>query len=66
MTMRPGRLTRRPVIGHPVVRSTLRDDAASVITGAVHRRGPGGSESASPGLPADPAREPDSRDDLER
>lgn len=51
MAMRPGRLTRRPVIGHPVVRSTIRDDDASVIAGAVHRRGPGGSESASPALP---------------
>lgn len=66
MAMRPGRLTRRPVIGHPVVRSTQRDDAASVITGAVDRRGPGGSESASPRLPADPARESSSGDDLER
>ena len=66
MAMRPGRLTRRPVIGHPVVRSTVRDDAASVIAGAVHRRGPGGSESASSGLPADAARESNSGDDLER
>ncbi|MDV7135298.1 peptidase associated/transthyretin-like domain-containing protein [Williamsia muralis] len=66
MAMRPGRLTRRPVIGHPVVRSTVRDDAASVIAGAVHRRGPGVYEPASPGLPTDAARESTSGGDLER
>lgn len=66
MAMRPGRLTRRPVIGHPVVRSTIRDDDVSVIAGAVHRRGPGGSESQPPVPRPDSAREPSDGNGLER
>ena len=37
--IRPGRLKRRGVIGHPVVRAIPDANAAAVVTAAIRRRG---------------------------
>lgn len=38
MPMRAGRINRRAVIGHPVIRRRVQDDDASVIAEAIERR----------------------------
>lgn len=39
MALRPGRVDRRAVIGHPVIRTRPLGDAPAVVAKAIERRG---------------------------
>lgn len=71
MPMRAGRINRRAVIGHPVIRRRVQDDDASVIAEAIERRQsprtaapdsapPGAAKAAPPGAPKVPPTDTDS------